>query len=78
MIQKQDINMVIHLVLVWICGLLDLMCLVYLPSIEGIREGTLVSALITGSIARWFIHRISCPDEQGKLVLCLFHKKRKS
>ena len=55
-----------------------LMCLVYLPSIEGIREGTLVSALITGSIARWFIHRISCPDEQGKLVLCLFHKKRKS
>lgn len=44
-----------------------LLCLLFLPAIEGIREGTLISALITGSIARWFIHRLSYADQTGNL-----------
>ena len=39
-----------------------------LGTIEGIREGTLISALITGSIARFFIHHLSRVDADGSLV----------
>ena len=39
-----------------------------LGTIEGIREGTLISALITGSIARFFIHHLGRVDVQGNLV----------
>ena len=39
-----------------------------LGTIEGIREGTLISALITGSIARFFIHHLGRVDAQGSLV----------
>ena len=39
-----------------------------LGSIEGIREGTLVSALITGSIARFFIRHLSRVGRDGQLV----------
>ncbi|MGN0940641.1 MAG: YitT family protein [Selenomonadaceae bacterium] len=41
---------------------------IQLGSIEGIREGTLISALITGSIARFFIRHLSRVDAQGGLV----------
>lgn len=39
-----------------------------LGTIYGIREGTLVSALITGSIARFFIHYLSLLDKNGNLI----------
>ena len=42
--------------------------LVYLGGIEGIREGTLISALITGTIARYFLKHLSKVDENGNLV----------
>lgn len=42
-----------------------------LGTIEGIREGTLISALITGSIARFFIRHLSRVDAQGGLVFTL-------
>ena len=42
--------------------------LVYLDGIEGIREGTLISALITGTIARFFLRHLSQVDADGKLV----------
>jgi uncharacterized membrane protein YczE len=42
--------------------------LVYLGGIEGIREGTLISALITGTIARYFLRHLSKVDENGNLV----------
>ena len=45
--------------------------LLYLDSIEGIREGTLISALITGSIARFFIQHLSRVDTEGHLMLSL-------
>ncbi len=48
--------------------------LLYLQSIEGIREGTLISALITGSIARFFIQHLSRVDENGQLILALVWK----
>lgn len=41
----------------------------YSGSIEGIREGTLISALITGSIARFFIHHLGQVNENGQLIL---------
>ena len=41
---------------------------VELGTIEGIREGTLISALITGSIARFFIRYLSRVDAQGNLL----------
>ncbi len=43
----------------------------YLQSIEGIREGTLISALVTGSIARFFIHHLSRVDTNGNLRLTI-------
>ena len=42
--------------------------LAYLGGIEGIREGTLISALITGTIARYFLKNLSKVDENGNLV----------
>ena len=41
------------------------LCLIYLPSIEGVREGTLISAVVTGYIARWFIHHLNYVDDKG-------------
>lgn len=41
-----------------------------LHSIEGIREGTLISAAITGSIARFFIRHLSRMGEDGQLTFC--------
>ena len=40
----------------------------YFGEIHGIREGTLVSALITGSIARFFIQHLSYPDQNGSRI----------
>ena len=42
--------------------------LIYLGGIEGIREGTLISALITGTIARHFLKHLSKVDGSGNLV----------
>lgn len=42
--------------------------LIYLDGIEGIREGTLISALITGTIARFFLKHLGKVDAKGKLV----------
>lgn len=41
----------------------------YFGELRGIREGTFVSALITGSIARFFIRHFSSIDESGRIVL---------
>lgn len=40
----------------------------YLGDIEGIREGTLISALITGTIARFFLKHLSTVDKTGNLL----------
>ena len=40
-----------------------------LGTIEGIREGTLISALITGTIAKFFLHHLSEVDANGRMVL---------
>ena len=40
-------------------------------TIEGIREGTLISALITGSVARFFIRHLSLVDHKGNRKLYL-------
>lgn len=39
--------------------------------IRGIREGTVVSAVITGSIARFFIHKLSYIDNSGQVIFRL-------
>lgn len=36
--------------------------------IDGVREGTLIAAIITGSIVRFFIRHLSRVDETGHLV----------
>lgn len=41
--------------------------LVEMGTIEGIREGTLISALITGTIARFFLHHLGEVDASGHL-----------
>lgn len=43
----------------------------YFGEIHGIREGTLFSALITGSIARFFIRRLSYIDKSGSRIFHL-------
>ncbi len=54
------------------------MSLFYFKEIQGIREGTLISALVVGTIARFYISKISIPDEHGRLIFSLsFHKKEK-
>ncbi len=40
---------------------------VSMGSIEGIREGTLISALLTGVIAKFFLRHLSTVDERGHL-----------
>lgn len=45
-----------------------ILSLIYLGTIEGIREGTLISALITGTIARFFLRHLSRVDAQGNLL----------
>ena len=40
----------------------------YLGAIEGIREGTLISALITGGIARFFLKHLSTVNQAGTLI----------
>ena len=40
-----------------------------MSTIEGIREGTLISALLTGIIARFFLHHLSRIDDHGRLYL---------
>lgn len=50
----------------------------WLGSIEGIREGTLISAAITGLIARFFLAHLCRINAQGQLELNIFllsHKK---
>lgn len=44
---------------------------IYFDEIRGVREGTLISALITGSITRFFIQRLSYIDESGNLIFHL-------
>ncbi|MCI5568073.1 MAG: DUF6198 family protein [Veillonellaceae bacterium] len=43
--------------------------LVYLGDIEGIREGTLFSAVVTGGIAQFFLRHLARVDTYGHLVL---------
>ena len=50
--------------------------LVWIGDIEGIREGTLVSAVITGTIARFFIDRLGTIDEYGRLIFAPHFAKR--
>lgn len=72
----QAISQVFHFEFGWIktafdCTLVSsaaLFSFTQLGTIEGIREGTLISALITGSIARFFIHHLSRVDAHGVLV----------
>lgn len=42
-----------------------------LGTIEGIREGTLISALLTGVFARFFLRHLSRVDEHGRIYLSL-------
>lgn len=72
----QAISQVFHFEFGWIKTAFDctlvasaaLFSFTQLGTIEGIREGTLISALITGSIARFFIHHLSRVDAHGALV----------
>jgi len=43
----------------------------YFNGIYGIREGTLLSALIVGFIARFFIQHLSIPNDKGTLIFHL-------
>ena len=52
-----------------------LISVIFMGDIEGVREGTIISALVTGSIARFFIHRLSYVDETGQLVFSLSFQK---
>lgn len=42
-----------------------------LGTIEGIREGTLISALLTGVFARFFLRHLGRVDEHGRMYLSL-------
>ena len=42
-----------------------------LGTIEGIREGTLLSALLTGIFARFFLRHLSRVDAHGRIYLSL-------
>lgn len=44
---------------------------IYFGEIRGIREGTLISALLTGSIVRFLIKQLSYVGESGNLILHL-------
>lgn len=61
--------------LVLIAGLLSWL---YFGEFRGIREGTFISALLTGSIARFCIKNLSCIDAGGQITLKPFrHSKAK-
>ncbi len=45
--------------------------MVSLGTIEGIREGTLISALLTGVFARFFLRHLSRVDGHGRIYLSL-------
>ena len=72
----QAISQVFHFEFGWVKTAFDCSLVVsaaifsytQLGTIEGIREGTLISALITGSIARFFIHHLGRVDAQGNRV----------
>ncbi|MDY3296844.1 YczE/YyaS/YitT family protein [Selenomonas sp.] len=72
----QAISQVFHFEFGWVKTAFDctlvasaaLFSFTQLGTIEGISEGTLISALITGSIARFFIHHLSRVDAHGVLV----------
>jgi uncharacterized protein len=51
-----------------------LLSYIYFNEIRGIREGTLISALITGSIARFYIKHLSSVDKNGDLIFTFFPK----
>lgn len=44
---------------------------IYFDQVHGIREGTLIAALITGSIARFFIKHLSYVNQSGNLIFHL-------
>lgn len=54
--------------LVVLAAILSFLCL---DTIDGIREGTLISALITGVIARFFLRHLSTVDQQGNLIFSI-------
>jgi len=58
--------------LVLIAGLLSWL---YFGEFRGIREGTFISALLTGSIARFCIKNLSCIDAGGQITLKTFRTK---
>ena len=72
----QAISQVFHFEFGWVKTVFDctlvasaaIFSYIELGTIEGIREGTLISALITGSIARFFIRHLGRVDAQGNLV----------
>ena len=72
----QAISQVFHFEFGWVKTVFDctlvasaaIFSYIELGTIEGIREGTLISALITGSIARFFIRHLGRVDARGNLV----------
>lgn len=62
--------------LVIIAGILSW---IYFGEFRGIREGTLISAMITGTIARFFIRHLSYINNNGELVFQIpFNKNVKN
>jgi uncharacterized membrane protein YczE len=49
-----------------------LLSYLYFGEIRGIREGTLISALVTGSIARFYIKRLTYVNKNGDLIFAFF------
>ena len=41
---------------------------IYLGIIDGIREGTLIAALLTGVLAKFFLTHLGAVDEHGRLI----------
>lgn len=48
----------------------------FFDEIRGIREGTVISAFLVGSMVRFYLPRLSYADKHGNLVLCLPWAKR--
>ena len=51
--------------LVCLAAVISVTCL---GTVEGIREGTLIAALITGTIARFFLKHLGTVDTNGQLI----------
>ena len=45
-----------------------ILSVIYLGIIDGIREGTLIAALLTGVIAKFFLTHLGAVDEHGRLI----------